>query len=424
MPQDNFEDILRKKLTNHELKAPDGLWEDIEAAMQAGQRRRHIRILRLATIGIAAAACLFVAFPWMTPGGTGGGGRKQMRQMMAEEKAAHGTVRDIVADNTPARNSAEDRRDDAPGNRPSHSRNAGMDTHDIAAAAVCQPTPSSSQPMPSSSRDNGDTIATTPEPAKTAACNSQTSPQDARTSPQNTRATATRNAVAAVSQHNTQQKATRARHRRNTVPAPLTASVYGFGVGGGSSSPAAKVQMTGLKATYWDNTAYVADPQQLSQKPEITADHHYPIRFGAAMRYQIAPRIGIESGVRYTILNSDFTSKNANINISQNVGFLGIPVTVTYDILQAGAFSTYATAGGEVAKSIVAHDDNGSSLPHPWQLSVQAAVGMQYGITENIGVYIEPGIGYYFDNNSSLETYYSEHPINFTLSFGFRLLLK
>ena len=56
MPQDNFEDILRKKLTDHELKAPDGLWEDIEAAMQAGQRRRHIRILRLATIGIAAAA--------------------------------------------------------------------------------------------------------------------------------------------------------------------------------------------------------------------------------------------------------------------------------------------------------------------------------------------------------------------------------
>ena len=55
---------------------------------------------------------------------------------------------------------------------------------------------------------------------------------------------------------------------------------------------------------------------------------------------------------------------------------------------------------------------------------MQAAVGMQYGITENIGVYIEPGIGYYFDNNSSLETYYSEHPINFTLSFGFRLLLK
>ncbi|MDD6494057.1 MAG: outer membrane beta-barrel protein [Bacteroidales bacterium] len=417
MPQDNFEDILRKKLTDHELKAPDGLWEDIEAAMQAGQRRRHIRILRLATIGIAAAACLFVAFPWMTPGGTGGGGRKQMRQMMAEEKAAHGTVRDIVADNTPARNSAEDRRDDAPGNRHSHSRNAGTDTHDIAAAAVCQPMPSSSQPTPSSNRDNGDTIATTPEPAKTAACNSKTSPQ-------NTRATATRNAVATVSQHDTQQRATPVRHRRNTAPAPLTASVYGFGVGGGSSSPAGNVQMSDMKATYWDNTAYVADPQQLSQKPEITADHHYPIRFGAAMRYQIAPRIGLESGVRYTILNSDFTSKNANINISQNVGFLGIPVTVTYDILQAGAFSTYATAGGEVAKSIVAHDDNGSSLPHPWQLSVQAAVGMQYGITENIGVYIEPGIGYYFDNNSSLETYYSEHPINFTLSFGFRLLLK
>lgn len=417
MPQDNFEDILRKKLTDHELKAPYGLWEDIEAAMQAGQRRRHIRILRLATIGIAAAACLFVAFPWMTPGGTGDGGRKQMRQMMAEEKAAHGTVRDIVADNTPARNSAEDRRDDAPGNRHSHSRNAGTDTHDIAAAAVCQPMPSSSQPTPSSNRDNGDTIATTPEPTKTAACNT-------RTAPQNTRATATRNSVSAVSQHNTQQRATPARHRRNTAPAPLTASVYGFGVGGGSSSPAGNVQMTGLKATYWDNTAYVADPQQLSQKPEITADHHYPIRFGAAMRYQIAPRIGLESGVRYTILNSDFTSKNANINISQNVGFLGIPVTVTYDILQAGAFSTYATAGGEVAKSIVAHDDNGSSLPHPWQLSVQAAVGMQYGITENIGVYIEPGIGYYFDNNSSLETYYSEHPINFTLSFGFRLLLK
>ena len=424
MPQNNFEDILRGKLANYEREVPDRLWEDIDAAMQARHRRRHIHILRFATIGIAAAVCLFFAFPWMMPDSVGDGETKQMRQMMAEEKAAHETSGNIVADNTsdnhvPAESAAAALADrlplqknaDAPAqdaataiadnaDTPLQTATADLAEKPVAAAHDANRQLGSMRQL-SQSRHNGDSVTATTPPAM---------PE-------------TRSYTAAA-RHSAKPFTARKEHRGRADSAPLTASVYGFGVAGGSSSPAQMAQMSNIKATYWDNTSYVADPQLLYQKPEITADHHYPIRFGAAMRYQIAPRFGIESGVRYTILNSDFTSNNANINIKQNVGMLGIPVTLTYDILHLGAFSTYATAGGEVAKSIVAHDDSDNNLPHPWQLSVQAAVGMQYGITENIGIYIEPGIGYYFDNNSSLETYYTDHPTNFTLSFGLRLMLK
>jgi hypothetical protein len=57
----------------------------------------------------------------------------------------------------------------------------------------------------------------------------------------------------------------------------------------------------------------------------------------------------------------------------------------------------------------------------PWQWSVNAAAGMEYILTREIGVYLEPSLGYYFDDDSSLEHYYKEHPWAPSFEFGLRL---
>ena len=56
----------------------------------------------------------------------------------------------------------------------------------------------------------------------------------------------------------------------------------------------------------------------------------------------------------------------------------------------------------------------------PLQLSANAAVGLQFKIADNIGIYAEPGLSYFFDDNSSLNTIYKEKPLNFNLNIGFR----
>ena len=60
---------------------------------------------------------------------------------------------------------------------------------------------------------------------------------------------------------------------------------------------------------------------------------------------------------------------------------------------------------------------------HRPQWSAAAAVGAQWSITPALGVYFQPGIGYYFDNGSSTDNIYKAHPLNLDLNFGLRLTL-
>ena len=59
----------------------------------------------------------------------------------------------------------------------------------------------------------------------------------------------------------------------------------------------------------------------------------------------------------------------------------------------------------------------------PMQWSVNASAGIQLNIVENLGLYAEPGVSYYFDDGSPLQTIYKEKPFNFNLTFGLRYTL-
>lgn len=60
----------------------------------------------------------------------------------------------------------------------------------------------------------------------------------------------------------------------------------------------------------------------------------------------------------------------------------------------------------------------------PLQWSVSAAAGVQVNFTKNIGLYAEPGVAYYFDDGSEVETIRKEHPFNFNLQVGLRFSIK
>jgi hypothetical protein len=47
-------------------------------------------------------------------------------------------------------------------------------------------------------------------------------------------------------------------------------------------------------------------------------------------------------------------------------------------------------------------------------------MGLGYQLSNTIGLYAEPGISYYFNNGSQLETIYKEDPLHFNLRLGLR----
>lgn len=171
------------------------------------------------------------------------------------------------------------------------------------------------------------------------------------------------------------------------------------------------------------------------QEVKTEYKHHLPVRIGLNIAYALSNRLSLESGVSYTRLSSDMkdgTSTNF-ISGSQNLDYVGIPLSLKYKALSYGAFDLYAATGilaeqcvnGKTSKDFVIEGnikktEQQNIHSRPLQLSANAAVGLQFKIADNIGIYAEPGLSYFFDDNSSLNTIYKEKPLNFNLNIGFR----
>ena len=61
-----------------------------------------------------------------------------------------------------------------------------------------------------------------------------------------------------------------------------------------------------------------------------------------------------------------------------------------------------------------------SDSEKPLQWSVNTALGAEYQPTKQLGIYLEPSLGYYFKDNTPLEHYYKEHPLSPAIEFGLR----
>jgi len=142
--------------------------------------------------------------------------------------------------------------------------------------------------------------------------------------------------------------------------------------------------------------------------------HHQPLRIGMSLRYRIDDRWSLEAGLAYTRLISDITLTQDGVSNSetQSLNYIGIPLKVGYDIWSNRKFDLYATTGGAIDRML------DYSF---WQFSVNGSLGADYKLTNGLSIYAEEGIGYYFNDGSTLSTIYKDHPLTFNLSLGLRI---
>ena len=160
----------------------------------------------------------------------------------------------------------------------------------------------------------------------------------------------------------------------------------------------------------------------------IKASHHLPIRFGLKIGYQLSERWALQTGITYTYLYSDFTLVNRQQPaIEQRLHYVGIPLGISYQIWKNSNFRLYASAGASAEKCVKNSQESRdaninvqSDNEKPLQWSVNAALGAEYQPTKQLGIYLEPSLGYYFKDNTPLEHYYKEHPLSPAIEFGLR----
>lgn len=222
--------------------------------------------------------------------------------------------------------------------------------------------------------------------------------------------------------------------------------VAGGAVGGNTSGskPTAMVMganplAAGVTKTDWIDKDSKASAIVYNQ-PEVQEEysHKIPVKVGLTARYNITGRLGVETGLTYSILSSSVkignseTGKNWSSG-SQTLHYLGIPLNISLNILNSRYVNIYVTGGGMMEKSISGSIKTDEYVdgkfdrtlttkisPKGLQWSVNAAAGIQANILPQLGFFVEPGVSHHFKNGSRVRSIYTDKPTDFSLGFGLR----
>lgn len=227
----------------------------------------------------------------------------------------------------------------------------------------------------------------------------------------------------------------------------FSAGILAGGAVGGNTSgskPTAMVMganplAAGVTKTDWIDKDSKASAIVYNQ-PEVQEEysHKIPVKVGLTARYNITGRLGVETGLTYSILSSSVKTGNSETGKnwstgSQTLHYLGIPLNISFDILNSRYVNIYVTGGGMMEKSIsgsIKTDEyvdgkfdrtlTTNISPKGLQWSVNAAAGVQANILPQLGFFVEPGISHHFKNGSRVRSIYTDKPTDFSLGFGLR----
>lgn len=163
-------------------------------------------------------------------------------------------------------------------------------------------------------------------------------------------------------------------------------------------------------------------------------DHRLPISVGLNVRKYLTPRLGVETGLVYSYLRSQAQIEGAfGYQYTQKVHYLGIPLSLTYSVLDRKRLDFYFIGGVMVEKAISATGQvdvfNGatrvSSTTNRLSAngvlgSVHVGTGFGYNFIDRMGLYVEPSVNYYFRNDNQPITYRTANRWNINIRMGLR----
>lgn len=172
----------------------------------------------------------------------------------------------------------------------------------------------------------------------------------------------------------------------------------------------------GNQLVFEDGMPYLRETAAISE-----IKHKQPVGFGLSVRKQLSGGFSVESGVAYTLLSSEGQAvDHPSRKIEQKWHYIGIPLRGNWDFVNSERFTLYLTVGGMIEKCVYGKVGSNKQTIKPLQFSLTGGIGSQLNITNRIGIYIEPGMSYFFDDGSDVETIRKETPLNFNLQGGIR----
>ena len=414
--KDTFDNIFRQKLENHQLPIDADCWTEIEERLKSKKKRRIIPFWFWLSGG-AAVALLTLLFtihlPSESPEYTGKTKKGNIQQKKTETRqiAKQQTERLNLTGKTSIDYSTFEKTVQKRKN-PVEEKGAAYNHVNNSDSSKNNQTPK--EAIVENSNEERILTQKTAESKDTASRN-----QSTRFIPEN------------LAESTKDEPSTKPKNKQNWL---LAAS---FGSGGSTSglnsgngyvyASNGKDYLTNASANY----SNILASNDFSEKNYLA-----PISFGLTLRKNLNRTLGLETGLIYTYLLSTFENSGMQHSDAKlHLHYVGIPVNLVAGIWENSKWELYSSAGIMVEKGIqsvytqnqyfgnMVQTTTAKTKIDGLQWSVNGAVGLTYKVQRNWGIYFEPKVSYFFDNNQPVSAR-TENPISIGLTAGVRFKLK
>lgn len=185
-----------------------------------------------------------------------------------------------------------------------------------------------------------------------------------------------------------------------------------------------------------------APPQTTTLEETGESSYGLPFSAGLGIKIPLTDRWAIGTGVNYTWMSrgtagtytlfdgDTFVSRSSFTDIKNGQSYIGIPLDVYFNIVSSKTVDFYVYAGGTVEKCVsnkyrMASPEKTYTYSKPVkgvQTSVGAGIGVEFNVTEHLGIYLDPSARYFF-NTDNAKNIRSAQPFTMGVELGLRFKL-
>ena len=413
--QDAFSEVFRQKLENHQLPVDAECWNEIEARLKS--KKRRIIPFWFWLSGGAAVAGLALLFTLRSPSeSTGLIGRSkpantQQKQILTKQIAKHQAQQLTPVEKVPAKNATIQQ----PSEIKKETSIAEKEFAQIQAA---------SNDTAGSNKIIENTIT---KQTSTQEDLAQTNIRIKDSVSSNISTKVLPDKLVAKS---TDEPVAKQKNKQNWLLAAA------FGTGGGMGSNGINGELASTPRNSYLTSATADYSNMLTQNDFSQKNYMAPISFGLIIRKSLDKTISIESGLVYTYLLSTFENSGMQHNDAKlHLHYIGIPLNLVGRLWENSKWDLYLSAGTMAEKGIqsvyVQNQYAGNQVIttiaktniNGFQWSINGAVGVTYKVQRNWGIYFEPKLSYFFDNNQPVSAR-TENPVVIGVTAGVRFRIK
>ncbi|MDE5850430.1 MAG: sigma-70 family RNA polymerase sigma factor [Muribaculaceae bacterium] len=154
--------------------------------------------------------------------------------------------------------------------------------------------------------------------------------------------------------------------------------------------------------------------------------HHLPISFALTAEKRFSSWFGLESGLGYSYLHTDFELNNASSTCHWN--YLEIPLKANFYANSSSRLKFYGSLGGRVAVPVYSY---AHIAPNPFirsgsfnsktVWSVGGSVGVAFSLSKRVDIFVEPTLRYNFPQDAAIPNIWTDdEPWSISIPIGFR----